>query len=212
MKVIIVGAGKLGPEMVGLFGNATVFEGEDDMTTLVDSIFIDGTEYVEREEDGSFIVPLQENAFDPSLMSIFSSESDPLEGEGTHYPVDSVEYMYPEEEPEEPEVDSPEEDLPVEPEEEDLPVEESVEVTSLDYTTKKSVGVVSEVTSMTMDELQVNVLTGLHSGYDVQFSIGEDEALIYTEESHGQRVIKVEGPYFQELHNTLLIGVVAKGC
>lgn len=194
MKVLIVGAGKLGPEMVGLFGNATVFEGEDDMTTLVDSIFIDGTEYVERAEDGSFIVPLQENAFDPSLMSIFSSESDPLEGEGTHYPVDSVEYMYPEEEHED---DSP---------------EESVEVTSLDYTTKKSVGIVSEVTSMTLDELQVNVLTGLHSGYDVQFTIGEDEALIYTEESHGQRVIKVEGPYFQELHNTLLIGVVAKGC
>ena len=203
MKVIIVGAGKLGPEMVGLFGNATVFEGEDDMTTLVDSIFIDGTEYVEREEDGSFIVPLQENAFDPSLMSIFSSESDPLEGEGTHYPVDSVEYMYTEETEEEPEDDSPEEDPPV---------EESVEVTSLEYTTKKSVGIVSEVTPMTLDELQVNVLTGLHSGYDVQFSVGEDESLIYTEESHGQRVIKVEGPYFQELHNTLLIGVVAKGC
>lgn len=202
MKVIIVGAGKLGPEVVGLFGNATVFEGEDDMTTLVDSIFIDGTEYVERAEDGSFIVHLQENAFDPSLMSIFSSESDPLEGEGTHYPVDSVEYRYTEE---------TEEDLPVEPEE-DLPVEESVEVTSLEYTTKKSVGVVSEVTPMTLDELQVNVLTGLHSGYDVQFTVGEDEALIYTEESHGQRVIKVEGPYFQELHNTLLIGVVAKGC
>lgn len=210
MKVLIVGAGKLGPEMVGLFGNATVFEGEDDMTTLVDSIFIDGTEYVERAEDGSFIVPLQENAFDPSLMSIFSSESDPLEGEGTHYPVDSVEYMYSEETGEGPEVDSPEGDQPVEWE--DQPAEESVEVTSLDYTTKKSVGIVSEVTPMTLDELQVNVLTGLHSGYDVQFTIGEDEALIYTEESHGQRVIKVEGPYFQELHNTLLIGVVAKGC
>lgn len=206
MKVIIVGAGKLGPEMVGLFGNATVFEGEDDMTTLVDSIFIDGTGYVERAEDGSFIVPLQENAFDPSLMSIFSNESDPLEGEGTHYPVDSVEYMYTEEVEEEPEVESPEEG------EEDLPVEESVEVTSLEYTTKKSEGIVSEVTSMTLDELQVNVLTGLHSGYDVRFTVGEDEVLIYTEESHGQRVIKVEGPYFQELHNTLLIGVVAKGC
>lgn len=203
MKVIIVGAGKLGPEMVGLFGNATVFEGEDDMTTLVDSIFIDGTEYVEREEDGSFIVPLQENAFDPSLMSIFSSESDPLEGEGTHYPVDSVEYVYTEETEEEPEVDSPEEDLPV---------EGTVEVTSLEYTTTKYEGIVSGVISMTLDELRVNVLTGLHRGYDVRFTVGEDEVLIYTEESHGQRVIKVEGPYFQELHNTLLIGVVAKGC
>ena len=205
MKVIIVGAGKLGPEMVGLFGNATVFEGEDDMTTLVDSIFIDGTEYVEREEDGSFIVPLQENAFDPSLMSIFSSESDPLEGEGTHYPVDSVEYVYTEETEEEPEVESPEE-------EEDLPVEGTVEVTSLEYTTTKYEGIVSGVISMTLDELRVNVLTGLHRGYDVRFTVGEDEVLIYTEESHGQRVIKVEGPYFQELHNTLLIGVVAKGC
>lgn len=204
MKVIIVGAGKLGPEMVGLFGNATVFEGEDDMTTLVDSIFIDGTEYVEREEDGSFIVPLQENAFDPSLMSIFSSESDPLEGEGTHYPVDSVEYVYTEETEEEPEVESPEE--------EDLPVEGTVEVTSLEYTTTKYEGIVSGVISMTLDDLRVNVLTGLHRGYDVRFTVGEDEVLIYTEESHGQRVIKVEGPYFQELHNTLLIGVVAKGC
>ena len=202
MKVIIVGAGKLGPEMVGLFGNATVFEGEDDMTTLVDSIFIDGTEYVEREEDGSFIVPLQENAFDPSLMTIFSSESDPLEGEGTHYPVDSVEYVYTEETEEEPEVESPEEDLPV---------EGTVEVTSLEYTTTKYEGIVSGVISMTLDELRVNVLTGLHRGYDVRFTVGEDEVLIYTEESHGQRVIKVEGPYFQELHNTLLIGVVAKG-